>query len=189
MGLEDDFPLTLPDGTRITMADLTEANNERIFARHEASHAVTAWIVGVPIIRVELNDAQHSAKNAGETETGTGVALQAKPLDELRVYARNQALISLAGPHGSGESKSENPLCVARTKDHFAQARERLIVIGRMSEEEAETEALRLLEIIKWVTSLSRFQNSVTRLSEQLIEHRKVSGEQAVDVISQEWVA
>ena len=186
----EDFPIFLPNGTEVTMNDIAEANDERNFARHEASHAVAAWIVGVPIIRLELNDIERSTINAGETETGTGVLLselQAKPLDELRVYGRHQAFISLAGPHGSDESTSQNPLCVERTKDHLTQAKNKLTNIGRMSEEEAEGEALRLLDVVKWITALPRFQRAVTQLSAQLIQHRKLSGEQAVAVISEAW--
>jgi hypothetical protein len=191
MALED-LPLKLPDGTTFTFTDLAEAHNEPLFARHEASHAVAAWIVGIPIVRMEMKDIQNSAINAAETVTGTGVVLselEKKPLGELRVYGSNQAFISLAGPHGSGESKKENPLCQFHTKDHFDQAKKKLINIARMSEGEAETEALLLLEVVKWITTLPRFQNAVTQLSAQLIKHRKLSGEQAAAVISQEWVA
>jgi len=67
--------------------------------------------------------------------------MQAKSFGERWVHGCNHALISLAGPHGGGDSKSRKPFTRGiLTNDHFTQAKNNLKLIVGMSEDEAEAE-------------------------------------------------
>lgn len=144
----------LKDGTAHTSADVIDYENENSLARHEAAHAVAAWIQGLPIAYVQINDDRADTNNRASTLAG--VTAVGPPLDEMQaasigerlVYARQHAFQTLAGVLGSGEAKSANPICICDTNDHSLQAAGKLVHIAGLSDHDARHEAVRLIGVV-----------------------------------------
>jgi hypothetical protein len=173
-----------------TRAEAAEFSDEENIARHESAHAVAAWIVGLPIQYIQLNDdpsdrKNHAADLAGVTVTGISLGeMQAASLGARWVFAKKHAFVTLAGPFG-GDIYAENPLRQHETRLHLGQALARITNIVGCGEDEARLEVARLLYVVDRAFRDPAIQGTVSWLAKNLIQCRRFTGDEITACIEQ----
>jgi hypothetical protein len=168
--------------------------DKELTALHESSHAVAAWMLGVPIIGMEFKNTGRprlfDAPDSLAAVTMTGIPekeILAKSKGERLVQARLDGFITLAGPFGTCEAVSENPFHMYETNDHLFQAVAVIMKYAGISEREAREEVTRLLNIVDETMAGPRVQATVKHLAKTFLRMRVMTGEEVTACIAGIW--
>jgi SEC-C motif-containing protein len=194
--------------TRLQAADFMDETN---VARHEAAHALAAWLLGLPLHYVRLNKPgeveYHSDELAGGCAAGAPLPeIWKMSIGERWVQARKQALMTLAGPFWSGDSESSNPLRIEETSAHGAQAVSRFMTFlsewdsmddliakrppthSHVTVEEAVAETIRLLNVVQDIFCgeyREQIRGAIAHLAAKILELHHLDGADAESIIEE----
>jgi hypothetical protein len=177
------------DGKPYTVADAEEFDSSEHAALHESCHALAAWMLGVRITYTQLNG-EGSGYAGFKAETVCGDPPDKHldlPIGERFVKAHQHAFITLAGPFGSGQAFSSNPLDEFEGKQHTKLAGYEIVQLTDASDEEALETLTRLRPHVIETFADERVQVATRLLAEQLLKMRRLTGEQVMAILSQAW--
>jgi len=176
------------DGKPFTKAHVEEFSRPETVALHEACHAVAAWLLNVPIHLMQFIEGESPGDLGGDTQTVFPLPPNA-PIGERFVYARQQAFIDLAAVFGSGQADSPNPLFQFETRKHVQGAGDLISSItGIREEEEIREDICRLISHTIETFEDQRVKGLTTRLAQQFLRQRRLTGEEIVAILSQAWL-
>jgi len=181
-----------------TQANKADFHDEAHVSRHEAAHAVAAWMQGMPIHCMQFND--ESTKDSDyvpanvravhQASTATGIPLpemQATSPGERWVHAKRHAFVTLAGPLGGGDTYSDNPLRRHESDLHLGQAAAKFTTITGCTDEIGLEACRSLIDVVYDAFKDPAIQGVVGWLANALVKHRKLSGDEIVGIIEQAY--
>jgi hypothetical protein len=145
--------------------------------------------MGHNIDYMQLNDDKNDKDNHANTLAGVTVGggrlpdIMALPIGERTVIALQHAFVTLAGPVGSGDAQSDNPLRKHETIDHLYQAGGRLHHMAGMDADESRVQVARLLSVVADCFDDPVIQNIVDILSTVLLEKRRLEGDVITEIL------
>ena len=176
-----------------TRAQKQEFESDQNIARHEAAHAIGHWIMRHAIDYMQLNDDRTDKANHGDTLAGLTVGggrlpdIMALPIGERTVIALEHAFVTLAGPVGSGDAQSDNPLREHETIDHLYQAGSKLHHMAGMDADESRVQVARLLSVVANCFDDLVIQNMVDILATILLEKRRLEGNVITEILNRAY--
>ena len=176
-----------------TRAQKQEFESDQNIARHEAAHAVGHWLMGHTIDYMQINDDRTDKDNHSDTLAGVTVGggrlpdIMTLPIGERTVIALQHAFVTLAGPVGSGDAQSDNPLREHETIDHLYQAGGKLHHMAGMDAEESRVQVTRLLSVVENCFDDSVIQNMVGILATVLLEKRRLEGNVITEILNRAY--
>jgi hypothetical protein len=175
-----------------TTAQQQEFATPRYIAKHEAAHAVAAWMLGVPIHYMQLNDDPNDKENyAGELDgvTVTGIPLPemvASSIGERWVFGLQSAFITLAGVIGGGDCDRmmTNTINNFECKLHVGEAKAIFQQIAGATRAETVEQVGRLIRVVDDAFMDEAIRYTTGRLAEELLKCRRLEGDQIVSLLA-----
>lgn len=177
-----------------TRAQKQEFESDQNIARHEAAHAVGHWIMGHTIDYMQLNDDRDDKNNHADVLAGVTVGggrlphIMALPIGERTVIALQHAFVTLAGPFGSGDAQSDNPLREHETVDHLYQAASKLYHMAGVDADESHAQVARLVPVVSDCFGDPVIQNIVDILATVLLKKRRLEGNVITEILNRAYL-
>lgn len=183
-----------------TLEEWNEAGNDTQVSKHEASHCLCGWCMGLPLKGMWLF-AKDSIRPPGVDPAAGGVVLQrgvlgekfSLPYGERLCLAKTTAFLELGGVYGSGESASDNPILQDRTTVHQLGAltmyqRLRDGAVGGKITPDTVEEIQRLIPVVENFFSDQRIRALTQRLANELLKNRHLTGDEIYEFLARGWV-